>query len=888
MAKANDFICLICGNSLKADKKGDFQCPLCGMNYRSRFLKNKSMPTFIRYMNLIAEKQFNIVLTLLRSFSDKDLKAYALWNSFICENNISFSHGDILSATAKPRVSSPVESEIFNEFTVYAKKKEPDAFNAVEKIRSLIDSLFVSHEIVEESHEVKEEDTITLFNTIGNSGSGVVLENDTSEGAVELDKNQTNLIEEVEEVEVEEEMEEIVDDNINDVVDVSSIDEDENEAIDNESSVDDEIDAAVIDNTTADLDIDDFDLDDIIYDDDTLAEDSEEEVPIESENNVTNDSLNEDAEIQEDNVDNTDDTNGAELKGDVIEEPLEDIIEVDGFEVVDDNDNDVVLDANAFTEEKNDEEDVVEEEIEEISEDIVEGLSIDDVLDEDNDVEQKELDNSSSEVDVSTSNIEDVDIGINVDGVDNNLSESINEDLSNTIDSGELIEKEATLNTLIDEDIDINVTHESVAETFNDLQEEEEVDIDIPNSDSQEDDIDVQVNETDNESLNVADEACDLDIDIDTQNTVNIEDTDIVEVEAAEIDVQDENTVEDVEQSAAEDNVSVDVSATGDPLYEIKELLKGDSYSIKQGLAMLKELIQEGNNPEAVYEYAKCWESGIGLIKNPRTALSNYRKALAMGLEQAQADIERLEAEQQPKEPKEKKEKQKNDSPIILNALSKGIRAYNERDYANAYIFFKSACKAKDVQAYFYYAICCEYGLGCEKNPEEAFTYYKLAVSKGNTEAIYYLAQCYAKGIGTEVNPSLAYKYYKKAADNGSDVAICGVGWCYRNGIGVEKNLKTAFKWYKRAADNGYAEAMYYVGWCYASGNGTNKDFNNAFIWFTKSAQTGDANAIYNLALCYEMGYGTEPDAEEAIKLYKKAAKKGSSLAKQRLKKIGR
>lgn len=387
--------------------------------------------------------------------------------------------------------------------------------------------------------------------------------------------------------------------------------------------------------------------------------------------------------------------------------------------------------------------------------------------------------------------------------------------------------------------------------------------------------------------LNASNEAEVLDdLDISTDNTISNDELNVELIDANEID--DINITNSFDNSISNDELDItefdteDTNADStDPLIAARELIESEILEDRKAGVEVIKYQAKLSVADAMFLYGYCWEKGICVVKNCKNALSWYKKALASGIPCSE-DVSRME-----KEVIDKLTKQQS-SPKAKNSanLDEGVRYYNRKDYDNAFAIFKRATEAKNKNAYFYYAICLEYGLGCEISPLESFKYYSQAVKAGDDNAVYYLAQCYLRGFGCEANSSLAYKYFKKSADNGNAKAEYRISLCYKQGIGVEINMRSAFKWALSAARKGVLDAINDVAWYYVSGTGTKKDYDNAFKWFKEGALLGDANAMYNLAICYEQGFGIDADIEEALKWYRKSSRLGSIESKKRLKQI--
>lgn len=487
----------------------------------------------------------------------------------------------------------------------------------------------------------------------------------------------------------------------------------------------------------------------------------------------------------------------------------------------------------------------------------------DDIIDDDEDYILEEI--ATGEID-EQDNDEDVETVQDVDLVDHSEIDIIEQ-----VEDFEQIVSEKTDNESTENNVDILEA--------DDLDTDDEIVVDVPDV-SLDDTVAVEGNNTSNiiDELDIEDSIHaegisndELDIDLDTNVICDIDIPNNTENSIAddELDISDNSDV--VENFADEQ----------DPLEAAKVLIESEIIEDrKAGLELIKNQAKLGL-PNAMFLYGYCWEKGICVVKNCKNALSWYKKASASGVD-CSKDVSRMEKEVVDKIAKQTASSKSKNSID----LDEGIRYYNRKDYDNAFAIFKRATESKNKNAYFYYAICLEYGLGCEVAPEEAFNYYSQAVRVGDDNALYYLAQCYLRGFGCEPNGQLAYKYFKKSADNGNAKAEYRISLCYKQGIGVESNLRSAFKWALSAAQKGVLDAINDVAWYYVSGTGTKKDYDSAFKWFKEGSALGDANAMYNLAICYEQGYGVDCDFDEAIKWYRKSSRLGSTAARKRLKQI--
>lgn len=532
--------------------------------------------------------------------------------------------------------------------------------------------------------------------------------------------------------------------------------------------------------------------------------------------------------------------------------PSVDTLPIDDYDIeITKNNSITLLESNTSLDSKEDDDDIIDDDIIDDDEDyILEEVSADEIDEPDNDSDVE----PTRDVDIVDDS--EVDVIEQIDDSDQIvLEETVNESSNNFADVLAVDDFD------IDDEIVVDVPDVSLTDTEA-VEEKNSSSIDSNFIDE----LDIEESKSGNSLSN---DELDIDLDTDVIDDIDISKNVDASLTDDELDIADNS---DIVEPVVDES---------DPLEAAKVLIESEIVEDrKAGFELIKNQAKLGL-PNAMFLYGYCWEKGICVLKNCKNALSWYKKASASGIECSE-DVSRMEKEVVDKIAKQTASSKSKNSVD----LDEGIRFYNRKDYDNAFAIFKRATESKNKNAYFYYAICLEYGLGCEVAPEEAFNYYSQAVKSGDDNALYYLAQCYLRGFGCEPNAQLAYKYFKKSADNGNAKAEYRISLCYKQGIGVEVNMKSAFKWALSAAQKGVLDAINDVAWYYVSGTGTKKDYDNAFKWFKEGSSLGDANAMYNLAICYEQGYGVDQNIDEAIKWYRKSSRLGSTAARKRLKQI--
>jgi len=207
-----------------------------------------------------------------------------------------------------------------------------------------------------------------------------------------------------------------------------------------------------------------------------------------------------------------------------------------------------------------------------------------------------------------------------------------------------------------------------------------------------------------------------------------------------------------------------------------------------------------------------------------------------------------------------------------------------QRDYKKALSYFKKAEKSDIGYTNLSMAeIYRVGGLDVDKDEQKAFEYYQKGADSGYAYAQNRLGVFYQRGIGTQKDDQKAVYWYTKAAEQGFPVAQFNLAFCYKEGIGVQKDEQRAVYWYTKSAERGDAKAQFLLAVCYYNGLGVTKDYNKTVHWLTKSSEQGYASAQRMLGNCYYNGHGVLKDEQKAVYLYTKAAEQGDSIAQTTL-----
>ena len=216
-------------------------------------------------------------------------------------------------------------------------------------------------------------------------------------------------------------------------------------------------------------------------------------------------------------------------------------------------------------------------------------------------------------------------------------------------------------------------------------------------------------------------------------------------------------------------------------------------------------------------------------------------------------------------------------------AYSKGVAAYNKKDYPEAVKWYRKAAEQGHARAQCDLGFCYDRGYGVSQSWSEAVKWYRKAAEQGQVNAQHNLGWCYYNGKGVSQSYYEAVKWYRKAAEQGHADAQCNLGLCYENGYGVSQSWSEAVKWYRKAAEQGNASAQCNLGWCYEFGKGVSQSYYEAVKWYSKAADQGNASAQCNFGWCYYNGKGVSQSYYEAVKWYRKAAEQGLARAQYNL-----
>lgn len=210
-----------------------------------------------------------------------------------------------------------------------------------------------------------------------------------------------------------------------------------------------------------------------------------------------------------------------------------------------------------------------------------------------------------------------------------------------------------------------------------------------------------------------------------------------------------------------------------------------------------------------------------------------------------------------------------------------------KKDPQTALNYFQAAVKQNLSAAQYYLGIKYYAGLGVKKDPQRALKLIRRAAEQDHLQAQFQMGYFYDQGIGTAVNPKKATQWYIRAAENGFGPAQHALAARYLSGRGTPLNLKQGVFWLQKAVDQNDLNAMRDLGFLYYQGMGIKKDWAQARKILSDPAEEGSALAQYVLGDMYALGgHGVKQNKARARYWFSKAKQSGNKDAEQRLKQL--
>lgn len=215
----------------------------------------------------------------------------------------------------------------------------------------------------------------------------------------------------------------------------------------------------------------------------------------------------------------------------------------------------------------------------------------------------------------------------------------------------------------------------------------------------------------------------------------------------------------------------------------------------------------------------------------------------------------------------------------------------------SARYYFQRSAEAGHAVGTAMYGMCCELGIGGEKDYRLAAKLYLIALRRGSSMGHCLLASLGDRTpLGTAISGSESRKWRASCPDAVNAVeglyslyeacetfqvleAIYLMGNLSETGCGMVQDSERAAQYYRNAATEEFPPACTALGYCYERGNGVEMDLDEAQHWYEIAAKRGDPHGMVNLAEMLELGRpGFPPDPYSAFGWCKRAAEMESPL----------
>jgi len=160
---------------------------------------------------------------------------------------------------------------------------------------------------------------------------------------------------------------------------------------------------------------------------------------------------------------------------------------------------------------------------------------------------------------------------------------------------------------------------------------------------------------------------------------------------------------------------------------------------------------------------------------------------------------------------------QSSSSTAPISDYRKGLKAYNNANYKDAFIHYRKAAERGVADAQNNLGELYQGHPGVPQDLQQALKWYRLAAEQGNIKAMTHLSLMFEMGRGVPQDINESIKWLRLAAYT-DDSAQFRLGSIYHWGLGVPKDIDEAVKWYKLAAAQGHGNARSAV-WCISTPN---------------------------------------------------------------------
>ncbi|MGB0468215.1 MAG: tetratricopeptide repeat protein [Pontibacterium sp.] len=203
-----------------------------------------------------------------------------------------------------------------------------------------------------------------------------------------------------------------------------------------------------------------------------------------------------------------------------------------------------------------------------------------------------------------------------------------------------------------------------------------------------------------------------------------------------------------------------------------------------------------------------------------------------------------------------------NSTAVFAADLGKGVRAFENQDYAAAKKELTPLAEEGNADATNLLGQMHENGWGVDQNVEEAKRLYTKGANIGHLDSVNSLRALKNKEYQLEL------KTVRPAAEAGDAGAMARLGMMNEFGYGLKRNPDLAFSWYSKAAESGLVAAKHHIGRAYNFGTGVAQDFAAAERWYLQAAKQGYTQSLFFLGTLYSNDHGSDKSHDSNVAAY--------------------
>ncbi|MEZ6020191.1 MAG: SEL1-like repeat protein [Planctomycetota bacterium] len=311
--------------------------------------------------------------------------------------------------------------------------------------------------------------------------------------------------------------------------------------------------------------------------------------------------------------------------------------------------------------------------------------------------------------------------------------------------------------------------------------------------------------------------------------------------------------------------------------------------SRREEIAEIRQAAFDGV-PDAQYELGCAYAEGLGVPRNPRTALRWFLKSAEQGHAEAQTAVGYCylngegtagDDDQAVLWLRRALESGSTDARRYLTGCriyGQGMPAEFEAGLAEAEELFAST---EDPE--YAYLLACAWS-DLRDDESRAQSWHERAAALGHDESMVWMGYYHRYGIGVPRDLKLAFEWYQRAAEAGNEAGLENIAVCYQHGEGVPQDLELAYDYRRQAAERGFSVSRRWLGKHLIHGAGVAADPARG-ISMLEALADEDAAACMMLGEVYYYGEGVDSDLDRATHWFERAAqgtcpKRGRSWAR--------